>query len=103
MRPIKTSLPGWYRSCLRNESEAMILRNEVVVSRKDAKGAKTQRSTDCLRIHLCVFAPFASLRELSTPPRTQAVCSQAANSSRVPYGPPLLKPLSRDDMGPGHS
>ncbi|MFN2514486.1 MAG: hypothetical protein ABR568_24125, partial [Pyrinomonadaceae bacterium] len=31
------------------------------VSRKDAKGAKTQRTN---RSGLCVFAPFASLREL---------------------------------------
>ena len=30
------------------------------MSRKDAKGAKTQRR---IRFRLCVFAPFASLRE----------------------------------------
>jgi hypothetical protein len=37
-----------------------IVFSEQEVSRKDAKGAKTQRR---VRSTLCVFAPFASLRE----------------------------------------
>ena len=41
----------------------------AVISRKDAKGAKTRRHSFCQRVHrcnisyLCAFGPFALLRE----------------------------------------
>jgi hypothetical protein len=92
MRPIKTSYPVWYRLCLRSDCDIEVIARvlvEIGRSRKDAKGAKTQRT------HQLVCAIFfASLHPLH-------LC--VFNSSRVPSVLPLSKPLTPDDMDLRHS
>jgi hypothetical protein len=69
MRPIKTSLPGWYRLCLRSERKThaqlnISSRRVDHARRKDTKDAKKIAACQ-FRMLFAYFATFASLLDLT--------------------------------------